>query len=452
MNHSITNPPKHIGHGAEASRRGFLKTSGAAVGAGIAGSLSVARGAHAAGSDVIKIALVGGGGRGTAAAVQALSAATAKVRLVAIADAFRDRVDASLLAIRKNVEDQRKIDVPEERKFVGLDAYQKAIDCGVDAVLLVTPPGFRPAMFEAAVKAGKHVFMEKPTAVDAPGVRRVLAASKEADKKRLTVAVGFAFRHEPNHVECVKMIRDGAIGEITHMRALYCNAGVWVRPRRPGQTELEYQIRNWYYFNWLSGDHIVEQHQYSLHTVNWLKGEVHPVECHGMGGRQVRIGKDFGEIFDHHANEYLYPDGTRLSSFCRQIPGCWDSGFTAHAYGTKGHADLKNYVECALHAIGQSPKTWDKKWDAYQIEHDDLFASIVRGEPYNEAPFDADATMTAIMGRMATYSGRVVTWDEAMKSELRLGPDPVTWESEPPAKPGPDGIYPCPVPGVTNAL
>ena len=433
------------------TRRDFLKrTSGAAV----AGALGIARGAHAAGSDVIRIALVGCGGRGTAAAVQALSASTANVRLVAMADVFGDRLESSLATIQKRFAPQgsEKVDVPKERQFVGLDAYQQAIACDVHAVLLVTPPGFRPMQFEAAVKAGRHVFMEKPVAVDAPGVRRILAASQEADKKKLSVAVGFTYRHEKNHIECVKRIQDGEIGEVTHMRALYCNAGVWVRPRKPGQSELEYQLRNWYYFTWLSGDHIVEQHQYTLHTINWLKGEMHPVECHGMGGRQVRIGKDYGEIFDHHANEYLYPDGSRLTSFCRHMPGCWDSGYTAHAYGTKGHADMKNVLECVLTLKGQPPTVWRHGPDPYQVEHNDLFGSIARSQPYNEAPFDAHATMTAILGRMATYSGKRITWEEAFDSNVSVGPEHVTWDTVPPAKPGVDGIYSCAIPGVTKVV
>lgn len=435
------------------SRRQFVLGSSVAVtSALVAGNLGVVRGTHIGGDDAVRIALVGCGGRGTGAAIQALSTKSANVRLVAMADAFRDRLDFSLQRIRKRVDDTWKVDVPEQRRFVGIDAYQKAIDCGVDAVLLVTPPGFRPVQFEAAVKAGKHVFMEKPVAVDAPGVRSILATSKEADKKKLSVAVGFTFRHEINHIECVKMIQDGATGDVTHMRALYCTAGVWVRPRMTDQTELEYQLRNWYYFNWLSGDHIVEQHQYTLHLVNWLKGDMHPIECHGMGGRQVRTGKDYGEIFDHHANEYLYPDGSRLSSFCRHMPGCWNSGYTVHAYGTKGHADMKNARDCAIYIKGQPPKVWGKGWDGYQVEHDDLFASIVRGEPYNEAPYDAHATMTAIMGRMATYSGQVITWNEAINSQQRLGPEHLTWDTEPPVKPGPDGIYPCAVPGVTKVI
>jgi len=326
------------------------------------------------------------------------------------------------------------------------------LQCDVDVVFLTTPPGFRPGQFEAAVRAGKHVFMEKPVAVDAPGVRRILAASQKAKEKRLSVAVGFDYRHEPNHKDCIKMIHDGALGEILYTRAAYNNDGVWVRPRQSNQTEMQYQVRNWYYFNWLSGDHIVEQHVYTLETVNWLMGDIHPVQANGMGGRQVRIGKDYGEIFDHHFNEFEYPGGSRLFSQCRQIPNCWNSGYTAFAYGTKGHAVLANMWECAVYLRGKDVIKWPMREDGYQVEHDDLFASIVEGKPYNEAEFNATATMTAILGRMATYSGQVITWDQAFASELSLGPERLAWDADPPVRPGPDGIYPCAIPGVTKAV
>ncbi len=433
------------------ARRDFLKTtaasSAAVAGASLTSQLGIAPRAYAAGKEVIKIGLVGCGGRGSGAATNALSVKP-NVRLVAAADVFEDRMESSLARLKESFPE--RCDVPKERRFLGFDAYKKVLESDVDVVLLTTPPGFRPMQFEAAVEAGKHVFMEKPTAVDVPGVRRILAAGQKAKEKRLSVAVGFDFRHEPNHKECVKMIQDGALGEIHHMRAAYNNAGVWVRPRQAGQTEMQYQVRNWYYFNWLSGDHIVEPHVYTLETINWLKGEAHPVRANGMGGRQVRIGKDFGEIFDHHFNEFEYPDGSQLFSQCRQIPSCWDSGYTAYAYGTKGHAVMANQWECAIYPKGKDPIRWPKRSSGYQVEHDDLFASIIEGKPYNEAEFNAMATMTAILGRMATYSGQVVAWDDAFKSSVNLGPERLAWDAEPPVKPGPDGIYPCAVPGVTK--
>ena len=434
--------------GENPSRREFLKTSTTiAAAATLVGGLNLARTAHAAGSDQFKIALIGCGGRGTGAATQALST-KADVKLVAMADAFADRVDWSHDLIKKACPD--KVDVPKERRFSGLDAYQKAIDAGVDVVLICTPPGFRPMQFEAAVKAGKHVFMEKPLAVDAPGTRRILAAKEEAKKKNLLVAVGFHMRHEPNRIETVQKLKDGAIGKIHFFRAYFNSTGVWVRPRKPDQTEMQYQVNNWYYFNWLSGDHIVEQHIHDLDICNWIKGE-HPVKANGMGGRQFRIGKDFGEIFDHHSVEFEYADGTRLFSYCRHIPNCWNS-FSQHAHGSKGKANMIGHGNLTISPDGQKPIKWRRGADGHQIEHDDLFAALLAGKPYNECDSAAASTMTAVMGRMATYSGKVVTWDEAMSSKLDLSPESYAWDAAPQPKPGPDGLYPCAIPGITKAL
>ena len=419
-------------------------TAGAAATAG----LTIARSAHAAGSDVIKIALIGCGGRGTGAAVNALrNAANPNVKLVAAADAFKDRMDHSLKAIQSQCKDQ--VDVPESRRFADLDGYQKAIDSGVDLVLLCSPPGFRPMHFEAAVKAGKHAFMEKPVATDAPGVRRILAANEIAKQKNLAVAVGHHLRHEEKHRELVKRIHDGAIGELMLLRGYFNSTGVWVRPRRPGQTEMQYQVNNWYYFTWLSGDHIVEQHVHDIDVCNWIaKG--HPIEANGMGGREVRKGKDVGEIFDHHAIEFTYAGGVKFYSFCRHIPGCWGA-FSEHALGTKGAADMQGHGTTELRVNGQEPMRWRRTYDGHQLEMDDLFAALKAGKPYNEADGGAEGTMTAILGRMATYSGKVVKWDDAFNSTLDLMPKSLAWDAEPLVKPGPDGCYACAVPGVTKA-
>ena len=429
------------------SRREFLKRS-AAAGVALAGGLSIARSAHAAGSDVIRIALVGCGGRGTGAAVNALSnSAKANVKLVAMADAFRDSLDRSLKAIQSQRKDQ--VDVPENRKFAGLDCCERALECGVDMVLLCGPPGFRPLQFEAAVKAGKHVFMEKPVATDAPGVQQVLAANKLAKQKGLLVAVGHHLRHEEKHRELIRRIHEGAIGELKYLRVYFNTGGLWVRPRLTGQSELEYQIRNWYYFTWLSGDHIVEQHVHDIDVGNWIaKG--HPIEAVGMGGRQVRRGKDFGEIFDHHAVEYTYAGGLKMFSFCRQIDGCWGA-FSEFAHGTKGDAEMEGHGATVLKVRGQQPVRWRRTADGHQTEMDDLFAALLAGKPYNEADAGAESTMTAILGRMATYSGQLVKWDDAIGSQLSLLPKTLAFDGDSPVRPGDDGIYPCALPGVTKA-
>jgi len=442
----MANPSQPQSEG-QTSRRGFIqKSSVIMAGGALAGSLSVAQSAHAAGSDTLKVALVGCGGRGTGAAMQALST-TGSVELVAMADAFDDNLQKKFGFIKQKFGD--KVQVPPERRFVGFDAYQKAIDSGVDVVILATPPGFRPMHFEAAVKAGKHVFMEKPVAVDAYGVRKVLAAAEEAKKKNLCVGVGLQRHHQRSYIETIDRLQNGEIGDILLTRVYWNGSGVWVRSRKPDQNEMQYQMRNWYYFNWLCGDHICEQHIHNLDVSNWLKG-THPAEANGMGGREVRTGKDHGEIFDHHFVEFTYPDGSTMMSQCRHIPGCFNA-VTEFAHGTKGSAKVNGSIS------GPDGQTvWrfrGEKPNPYQVEHDDLFAAIRSGTPYNEAEYGAHSTMTSILGRMATYSGQVIKWDDAINSDLRVGtPEEYTFNSTPPTTPDDDGRYPIPVPGKTKVL
>jgi predicted dehydrogenase len=390
----------------------------------------------------MRLGLIGCGGRGTGAAVQALNACK-RAKLVALGDAFQDRLDRSIQGISKEHPD--RVDVPANRRFVGMDAYAGVIGADVDMVLLCTPPGFRPLHFEEAVKADKRVFMEKPVATDVPGIRRMIAANEQAKKKGLAVAVGLNNRHQNSAREIVKRVHDGAIGEVMFLRAYGNNAGVWVRPRQAGQSEMEYQMRNWYYFNWLCGDLIVEQTVHSIDLVNWAKGD-HPIEAQGMGGRQVRVGPEYGEIYDHHAVEYTYRDGAKMFLFCRHMPNCWSSGGGV-AHGTKGEADLG---KGELRVRGQEPVRFERGVAGHQQEHFDLFAAIDAGRPYNEGDFGITSTMTAILGRMATYSGQVVTWEDAMKSETDLGPKRYSWDAEAPITPGPDHLYACATPGTTK--
>jgi len=423
------------------SRREFLKSSATAASVtALAGGIGAR--AYAGGSDAMKLGLIGCGGRGTGAAVQALNACK-RAKIVAMADAFKDRLDRSHQSLSKK--HAGRIDVPGKRQFVGMNSYGEVMGTDVDMVLLCTPPGFRPVQFEAAIDANKHVFMEKPVAVDVPGVRRVMAANEKAKKKGLAVAVGLNIRHQNCAQQAVNRVHDGAIGKIAYVRAYGNNRGVWVREREPGQSEMEYQMRNWYYFNWLSGDLIVEQTVHALDLVNWAVGS-HPIEAQGMGGRQVRVGPNYGEIYDHHAVEYTYGDGTKMFLNCRHIPNCWSS-FGGIAHGTKGQADLGKGV---LNVQGKDDVRFERGVDGHQVEHDDLFAALDAGMPYNEGGYGAESTMTAILGRMATYSGQVVTWDEAMKSETDLGPQRYSWDAEAPIKPGADGLYACAMPGQTR--
>jgi predicted dehydrogenase len=412
----------------DASRRDFLKSSTvAAVGTGLFGALAVPQGVHAGGDEQIKVGLIGCGGRGTGAASQALHTA-GDVKLVAMGDAFADRLEGSLAELEKDGDIKARIDVPTDRRFVGFDAYQQVIDSGVDLVILATPPGFRPLHFAAAVEAGKHVFMEKPVAVDAPGVRSVLESTRKAKEKNLGVGVGLQRHHQNSYLETIKRLQDGAIGDIVCARVYWNMGSLWVHPRKPEQTEMEYQMRNWYYFNWLSGDHIVEQHIHNIDVINWLLGK-YPVRAEGMGGRQVRTGPDFGEIFDHHAVEFEYDNGVRMFSYCRQTPGCWSS-VSEHVHGTKGYADISAGV---IRVNGEKP--WKYRGDnnnPYQTEHDDLFASIRAGNPLNEGEFGALSTMASIFGRMATYSGKQLRWDQALASNKSLAPGEFGWNVTPP--------------------
>jgi myo-inositol 2-dehydrogenase/D-chiro-inositol 1-dehydrogenase len=434
------------------SRRSFLRQSSTAVAGGaFLGALPIERLAHGAISpgDTIRVALVGCGGRGSGAANQALST-TGDTKLVAVADVFKDRLESGLNNLKSQHSD--KVDVSEEHKFVGFEGYKKAIALA-DLVILATPPGFRPMQFEEAIRQGKHVFMEKPVAVDAAGVRKVLAAAEEAKKKNLKVGVGLQRRHQLGYLETMKRLHDGAIGDITSMRCYWNGTTPWVRTRaelekKAGRklTEMEYQMRNWYYFVWICGDHIVEQHIHNLDVINWVK-RGYPVRAHGMGGCEVRKGPDFGEIFDHHAVEFEYEDGSRCFSQCRHINGCWSSVSEA-VTGTKGSCDVSGYTI-------RGENAWrfrEKGRDPYQQEHDDLFAAIRDDKPYNEAEYGAMSTMTAILGRMATYSGKVLEMKDALNSTIETMPPTLAWDAEPLVKPGEDGMYPRAVPGRTKVV
>jgi myo-inositol 2-dehydrogenase / D-chiro-inositol 1-dehydrogenase len=419
------------------NRRAFLKASAASV----ATAAVVLPGAYAgAGNDILKVGLIGCGDRGSGAAKQAMRA-DPKVKLVAMCDAFQDRLDTSLGNL-KNIKDiAAKIDVAPDQCYTGFDGYQKLLKSDVDVVILTTPPGFRPIHLRAAVEAGKHVFFEKPVAVDVPGIKSVIESAKLAKEKGTGLCSGYCWRYDQPKRETVKRIHDGEIGDVMAIHATYFTGLLWDRGGKDKFGSMEYQMRNWYYFNWLCGDHIVEQHIHNLDVINWLKG-AYPVRAEGMGGRQVRVGSDYGEIYDHHAVEFEYADGSRMFSYCRHIPNCWDS-VTEHAIGTNGTADLS--------ASRIRVKGWEEwryrgeKRNAYQVEHDDLFASIRAGTPLNEAENGARSSMTSILGRMATYSGKMITWDKAIASEINLAPKEYAWNASPP-------VPVVATPGVTQVV
>jgi len=432
------------------TRRDFLKTSSAAVaGSALAGSPGIARSAHAAGGDQIRIALIGAGGRGKGAIANNLGSCQ-NVKLVAIADAFENNARGALKTFQNNKACAGKLDVPEDRIFWGFDAYQKAIDCGVDMIITAASPGFRPIHYKAAIEAGKHIFMEKPCCVDAPGFRSLMETNKLADQKGLKVGVGLQRHHQAPYVEAVKRIKDGALGELKYLQAYWNGPGVWVRDRdalakrlRRTPTEMEYQMRNWYYFVWLSGDHITEQHVHNLDICNWIK-DAHPAEANGMGGRQVRKGPEVGHIYDHHFIEFTYPDGTKMFSQCRHIRNCWNPVKEA-AHGTKGIFESPGTIS------GQNAwKFQGKQRSPLDQEHIDLVDAIRNDKKYNEGWYGATSSFTSVFGRMATYSGKLVKWDEAVAKGPDEMPEKYAWDANPPVMPDPDGGYESSVavPGV----
>ena len=429
------------------SRRDFVKTSAVITGGIMATPLLSKANFFSGAEDTIKVALIGCGGRGTGAATQALSTKQ-NVKLVAMADAFRDRIDNSFKEMTADNNIKTRVDVPEDRKYVGFDGYKKAM-AQADVVILTTPPGFRPIHFEEAVKQGKQIFMEKPVATDPAGIKRVLDAAEIAKQKKLNVVVGLQRHYQNSYRELYA--KKELIGDITSAQAWWNNDGVWVNPRKPGQTEMEYQMRNWYYFNWFCGDHIVEQHIHNIDVVNWFKGS-YPVKAQGMGGRQVRKGKDHGEIFDHHYVEFQYADGSILNSQCRHIPGTM-SKVDELLIGTKGKifCGAAHIKDNAGNVVFQFDRK--KENDPYQSEHDELFAAIAKGEyKFADAENGAKSTMTAIFGRMATYSGQVLLWDKLIISGFDIMPKEFAWNAIPPVVPDADGYYPIAVPGKTKYI
>jgi predicted dehydrogenase len=424
---------------AHASRREFLQSSTLAAGGLLAGSVLQVPAVHAAGSDMLRVGLIGCGGRGTGAASQALKA-DANVKLTALGDAFDDRLQICLRNLSKSPLGE-KVDVPPERQFVGFDAYRQVIESGIDVVLLATPPHFRPIHLQAAIDAGKHVFAEKPVAVDAPGVHAVLKACEEAKQKNLSVVSGLCLRYLNSYRECIRRIHDGQIGTVTTLQANDYRGTLWRKPRQPDWTDMHFQMRNWYYFTWLSGDFNVEQHVHNLDVCAWVMGDEYPVKCIGMGGREVRKGAEFGNIYDHHSVTYEYANGARLYSNTRQIDGC-KNDISVDAVGTAGTANLResHHKTCLL---GSQPWRYEgEENDLYQTEHDELFASIRSGKPINNGDYMAKSTLLGIMGRMATYTGSEITWDMAWNSQENLSPVAYAWGDAPEAA--------IAVPGVTT--
>tara|TARA_R110000796_G_scaffold35098_2_gene90515 strand:- start:89526 stop:90833 length:1308 start_codon:yes stop_codon:yes gene_type:complete len=425
------------------SRRTFVKTSAKTLAAGMVFShLPIFSSANVLGQEKIKLGLVGCGGRGTGAIFQALTASKS-VQLVAMGDVFKHELDNSLQQVATKFSDQ--VAVPKERQFLGLDAFEKVIaEC--DAVILATPPGFRPQHFQHAIDAGKHVFLEKPLAVDGPGYRKIIETGEKATEKKLNVVVGLQFRYEIAMNEMVTKIHSGEIGDILSADVYYNVGKATVHPRKEGQTELEYQISNWHYFNWLWGGQLAGQAIHQIDVINWIK-QAYPIKASGMGGRAMLEGPDHGEIFDHHYVEFEYADGSKLHVQCRQMDNCANRmGFNVQ--GAKARADERYQL---LDNQGNTLWRYRDRDDpsSSQIEQDVFIGAILGSKPYvNDVEFGAESSMTTIMGRMAIESGQIIELDKAKASDLSIVPDPMSWDMRMPNAPLEDGNYSIPKPGI----
>jgi predicted dehydrogenase len=421
------------------TRRHFLLSTSAAGAAAV--SLGGVPLVHAAGKQAFKVGVIGCGGRGRGAAENICEAAGSSysVTIHAVADVFKDRVDDCLGYLHGAEVCKGKIDVPADRQFVGFDGFQKVIDC-CDLILLATPPGFRPQHLEAAVAAGKHIFTEKPVAVDGTGIRKVLKAYEDAKAKNLAIVAGTQRRHQAPYLESMKRIHDGAIGDIQFARVFWNQGNIWAVPRKPEWDDMTAQLRNWYHYTWLCGDCIVEQHVHNLDVANWAIGE-HPVSAYGMGGQQVNRGPEYGQSFDHFAVDYEYPRGIHVLSMARQINNT-DSDVNEYVVGTKGRWSSPQQ---AFEIGGKRERVRVEGINPYVQEHIDLLASIEAGKPLNELKTVAESTLTAIMGRMSAYTGKRVSWDDALNSKLDTFPSKLEFGP----MPTPD---PVAMPGITELI
>jgi len=418
------------------SRRTFLKSSAVATAA--LGTLSLPRQVHADTDGGLKIGLIGSGGRGRAAAIDALQA-DPHATLTAIGDAFTDRASEALSHLQAHGKVGNRVHVAEDHVFTGFEAYRQVIDSGVDVVLLTTSPHFRPQHLAYAVEKGKHCFVEKPVAVDVPGVHHVQATCDVAKQKGLSIVSGLCWRYDLGVLETMQRIADGAIGDIVAIESCYNAGTLWHRGDKPEWSQMEYQMRNWLYYTWLSGDHIIEQAVHSLDKTAWLLGDVSPLKAVGMGGRQQRTDKKYGHIFDHHTVFYEYPDNVKVYFSCRQ-----QDNTTTHTdelvLGTKGQARvLANQVRGKKKWRYRGPKP-----SMYRLEHQALFKSIHDSQPINNGHYMCNSTLIGIMGRMCTYTGQELTWEQVNQSTERLGPEVYEWGDLPEP--------PVAIPGQTKFL
>jgi len=427
------------------SRRDFLKTSSLVTGAALAGGLSLGRSAHAAGGDGFKVGLIGCGGRGSGAAANAMNAGP-DVKLVAMADIFQDRLDGALGRLKKIKPEQ--VDVKPDRCYVGWDAYQRLLASDVNVVIIAAASHFHPAFLKAAIDAGKHVFCEKPHGVDVPGLKISMAAAEAAKQKNLALVSGLCWRYDTGVRETMQRIKDGMIGDILAVQEYYLSSPYGLRERKEGWNEMEYQMQNWYHFNWLSGDQTGQQLIHSIDKSSWVMDDKPPVSAWGLGGRQVCVEPKYGDQFDHHAVVFEYAGGVPVYAYCRDQLGVW-SETSDTVIGTKGRASL------IKHQITdrKGDLLWrfeGKKASMYDNEHQALFESIRSGKPLNNSNYMFTSTMLGILAQMVCYTGQRLTWEKAMESTKVLGPDRYSWDGTPPVLPDKNGQYPCALPGISK--
>ncbi|MHB8867110.1 MAG: Gfo/Idh/MocA family protein [Pirellulaceae bacterium] len=425
------------------TRRTFLKHSLAAS-AALSMPLSLSRSAHAGGTDGFRVGLIGCGGRGSGAAVNAMNAGN-DIQLVAMADLFEDRLVPARTRLKEARPDQ--VQVADDHLFWGFDAYQKLLASDIDVVLIAAASHFHPVHLQAAIEAGKHVFCEKPHSLDVPGIKLVTKTCEEARQKDLAIVSGLCWRYDPAVRETMKRVQDGAIGDITAVQENYVGGPYFAREREPQWSELQYQFQNWYHFNWLSGDQTGQQLIHSIDKGSWALGDVPPVKAWGLGGRQVCVETKYGDQFDHFSVVFEYASGSRMYAYCRDIPGCGFNSTTDILLGTKGQA----FMPDRCHIEGENP--WRSEKSAvsmYDVEHKELFESIRQGQPINNGHYMVLSSLLAILAQMVCYTGEEITWEQLMDSKLSFALPQYSWDAEAPVKPRADGTYAAPLPGVTK--
>jgi myo-inositol 2-dehydrogenase / D-chiro-inositol 1-dehydrogenase len=439
------NTEAHPTNPVPVTRRDFLRTSARVTAAATAfGALDLARSAHAAGDDIIKVGMIGCGGRNTGAALQALTADKG-VHLVAMCDILMDRVQGKRAELKQHKPEQ--VTVKDDCCFAGFDAYKKVIEAS-DVVCIANAAKFHPYHALSALQAGRHVFVEKPHGIDPYGMKTMKAACDLAREKKLSIVSGLHSRYHPGYQETVKRIHDGAIGDIVSIEENFLRAPYGVTDRKPGLTEIEWQASTQYHFVWMSGDDVVQSLVHNLDRARWALNEANPIKCHGLGGRSSMTDPIYGDVFDHHSVVYEFPNNVRLYAFCRTTTGCYDE-YSSLVWGTKGRADI---MRCAI--TGENKWRWQGSGDPYQIEHDTLFKAIRSGNPVNNGDYMVKSTTAGVMGQISCYTGKEISWEQITQSEFAYPPKPEDCHDnmDPPAKPGPSGSYPVYIPGKTKLI